>query len=397
MNTRFADSIARHLPQIVALRRELHTHPEIAFEEQWTSGRIARFLEESGVSFQRGYARGNGIVATIRGRGPGVVALRADIDALPIQEQTGLPYASQIPGRMHACGHDGHAAILCGVARLLQENAADVPGTVKLLFQPAEEVTSGAALLVSEGALEGVSAVFGLHGWPELPVGHVGVRNGCMLAGASTFFIEITGRGSHGANPGASIDPVVVAAHLTTALQAVVSRETNPWDAAVLTVGRIQAGTTTNIIPETAYLEGTFRTLSSSLQAQIRAAIERMTQNIAAAFRATATVRFGDSPCPPLLNDPAMTDLARRTIDECFGREKRVELDHPSMGAEDFAYYLERAPGSFVFLGFHDGREGRYPLLHNPHFDFNDAALPTGIALLAELAVRSLAEREIAR
>jgi amidohydrolase len=390
MNTRFASAINRHLPQIVALRRELHTHPEIAFEEKWTSGRIARFLEESGVSFQRGMARGNGIVATIKGRGERIVALRADIDALPIQEQTGLPYASQIPGRMHACGHDGHASILCGVARLLQENAAQLPGTVKLLFQPAEEITSGAALLVNEGALEGVSAVFGLHGWPELRAGHVGVRNGCLMAGSSNFHIEITGRGSHGANPGASIDPVVVAAHLTTALQAVVSRETNPWDAAVLTVGRIQAGTTTNIIPETAFLEGTFRTLSAALQAQIRAAIQRMADGVATAFRATAKVRFGESPCPPLLNDPAMTDLARRAIDECFGREKRVEVEHPSMGTEDFAYYLERAPGTFVFLGFHDGQEGGYPLLHNPRFDFNDAVLPTGMALMAELAVRSL-------
>ena len=392
MNTCFADSIARHLPELVALRRELHTHPEIGFEEQWTSGRVAQFLEASGIAVQRGYAKGTGLVATIKGHGSRTVALRADIDALPIREETGLPYASQIPGRMHACGHDGHAAVLCGVARVLQENVAQLPGTVKLLFQPAEEITSGAALMVREGVLDDVSAVFGLHGWPELPLGHVGVRNGCMMASACNFYIEITGRGSHGANPGASIDPVVVAAHLTTALQAIISREINPWDTAVVTVGRIEAGTTTNIIPETARLEGTFRTLTAPLQAQIRAAITRMAENVSAAFRATARVRFSESPCPPLLNDVAMTDLARRTIDDCFGREKRVELDHPTMGAEDFAYYLDRAPGSFVFLGFHDGREGSYPLLHNPRFDFNDAAIPTGVALLAELAVRSLGE-----
>jgi len=390
MNTRFSAAIDRHLPEIIALRRELHTYPEIGFEERRTSARLAGFLEGAGITVRRGYARGTGLVATIKGRGSRTVALRADIDALPIQEETGLPYASQIPGRMHACGHDGHAAVLCGVARVLQEHAAELPGTVKLLFQPAEELIGGAVLMIQEGALDDVSAVFGLHGWPELPLGHVGVRNGCMLAGADNFFIEITGRGSHGANPGAGIDPVVVAAHLTTALQAVVSREVHPWEAAVLTVGRIEAGTATNIIPETARLEGTFRTLTRSRQEQIRSAIVRMAENVAAAFRATAKVRFNAAPCPPLHNNPAMTDLARQAIDDCLGRDKRVEVDHPSMGGEDFAYYLEQVPGSFVFLGFHDGREGGYPLLHHPRFDFNDDAIPGGIALLAELAVRSL-------
>jgi len=390
MNTRFSASIARHLPDLMALRRELHTHPEIAFEEQWTSARLAAFLEASGIAVERGLARGTGLIATIKGRGDRTVALRADIDALPIHEETGLPYASKIPGRMHACGHDGHASILCGVARVLQEHAAELPGTVKLLFQPAEEITSGAPLMIKDGALKDVSAIFGLHGWPELPLGHVGVRNGCLMASTCNFFIEITGRGSHGANPGAGIDPVVVAAHLTTALQAVVSRETNPWEAAVLTVGKIEAGTTTNIIPETARLEGTVRTLSKPLQDHIRAAIVRMAENIAAAFRATAKVRFNEFPCPPLHNDSAMTDLARTAIDETLGREKRIEITHATMGGEDFAYYLEQVPGSFVFLGFHNGTEGSYPLLHNPRFDFNDAAIPSGVAVLAELAVRSL-------
>lgn len=390
MKSRFADSIARHLPDIVALRHELHTHPEIAFEEKWTSNRLAQFLEASGIPVQRGLANGTGLVATITGRGDRTVALRADIDALPIHELTGLPYASTIPGRMHACGHDGHSALMCGVARVLHENAATLPGTVKLLFQPAEEITSGAPLMVRDGALDNVSAVFGLHGWPELPLGHVGVRNGCLMASTCNFYIEITGRGSHGANPGASIDPVVVAAHLTTALQSIVSRETNPWDAAVVTVGKIEAGTTTNIIPETARLTGTFRTLNAPLQQHIREAIARMAEHVAAAFRATARVTFSETPCPPLLNDPAMTDLARAVIDDCLGRDKRVEIPHPTMGAEDFAYYLAERPGSFVFLGFHDGHEGSYPLLHNARFDFNDAALSPGIAVMAELAVRSL-------
>jgi amidohydrolase len=390
MKSRFAESIARVLPDIVALRHELHTHPEIAFEEKWTSDRIARYLESHGITVQRGLAKGTGLVATVKGRGDSTVALRADIDALPIHEQTGLPYASTIPGRMHACGHDGHSALMCGVARVLHENAASLPGTVKFLFQPAEEITSGAPLMVRDGALANVSAVFGLHGWPELPLGHVGVRNGCLMASTCNFFIEITGRGSHGANPGASIDPVVVAAHLTTALQAIVSRETNPWDAAVVTVGKIEAGTTTNIIPETARMIGTFRTLTAPLQQHIREAIARMTEHVAAAFRAKATVTFSETPCPPLLNDPAMTDLVRQTVDDTLGREKRIELPHATMGAEDFAYYLAEKPGSFVFLGFHNGTEGSYPLLHNARFDFNDAALTPGMTVMAELAVRSL-------
>ena len=200
MNSRFAASIARHLPEIIALRHELHTHPEIAFEEKWPSQRIAQYLESHGIPVQRGLANGTGLVATVAGRGDRTIALRADIDALPIHELTGLPYASTIPGRMHACGHDGHSALMCGVARVLHENASSLPGTVKFLFQPAEEITSGAPLMVRDGALDNVSAVFGLHGWPELPLGHVGVRNGCLMASTCNFYIEITGRGSHGAD-----------------------------------------------------------------------------------------------------------------------------------------------------------------------------------------------------
>ena len=380
------------LPGIVALRHELHTHPEIRFEESWTSDRIARFLEENGIPHSRGHAKGTGIVAHIEGDGNKTVALRADMDALEIKEQTGLPYASTIPNRMHACGHDGHTACLCGVAKILHSHSDLFQGTVKLIFQPAEEQGAGASYMVEEGVMDDVDAIFGLHCWPTLPTGMVAVKSGVAMASADFFRIEIIGKGCHAADPGAGVDPVVVASQITTALQHVVSREINPWDPAVLTVAKIEAGDAANVIPESAILVGTFRALREKVRLKIHDAIERIATHTALAHRATAQVRFEGIPYPPLRNDPVMSQFAKETVIDIFGPDRLSEPKHPTMASEDFAFYLQKAPGAFVYLGNNPSQTEAYPALHSPHFDFNDEALPTGMTLLSGLAIRFLAQ-----
>lgn len=393
MGNPLRDAVAAILPEVVALRHEFHAHPEVRFEESWTADRVARFLDEAGVAYTRGHAKGTGVVATIQGQGDRTVALRSDMDALEIQEETGAAYASEIPRRMHACGHDGHMACLCGVAKLLNEHRDLLKGTVKLIFQPAEELAAGGRFIVEEGILDDVETAFALHGVPGLPVGSVGIKSGPAFASADFFHIDIQGKGCHGADPGAGVDPIVVASHITTALQSVVSREVNPWDPAVLTVARIEAGFTSNVIPESARMEGTFRALNSTVRDRILEALERITSHVAQAHRATASVQLDGYPYPPLHNDPAMSRFARDTIVEAFGEERLIEPEQPTMGAEDFAFYLNKVPGAILFLGLNPNSGNPRPPLHSPHFDFNDDALPTGIEIMSRLALRFLAQK----
>ncbi|HNR29752.1 MAG TPA: M20 family metallopeptidase [Candidatus Hydrogenedentes bacterium] len=388
MSTTLRETITALLPEIAALRHELHQHPEIRFEERWTSDRIARFLEDAGLSCTRGWARGTGIVAEIGPMENGVVALRADMDALEIQEETGHPYASRIPGRMHACGHDGHTAILCGVAKALALRAELLRGGVRFLFQPAEEIAGGGKDMVAEGAVDGVGAVFALHAWPGIPVGNVGIRAGCAMASAEFFRIEVAGKGGHGATPASCIDPVVVAAHIITALQTIVSRERPPWEAGVVTIGRVDAGSASNIIPDRAILEGTLRALDAAQRAEMVAALRRIAACTAEAFRARAEVFVSETGYPPLHNNPACVALAHEAVTAAFGPEAAHAVDHPHMTAEDFAYYLEKTPGAFLFLGNDPPDATDTPPLHSPRFDFNDAALAVGIETLASIAVR---------
>ncbi|MCP4643838.1 MAG: amidohydrolase, partial [bacterium] len=373
---------------------EFHQHPEIRFQEKWTSERIARFLDEVGVPYKGGLAKGTGIVATLEGgkRLPDTrtVALRSDIDALDIQEETGLPYASRIPNRMHGCGHDGHMACLCGAVRTLKEHQQELAGTVKFLFQPAEEIEGGARFMVEDGALEGVDVIFGLHGFPDLPVGHIIVKPGPFMASANFFRVDVQGKGCHGADPGAGIDPVVVAAHITTALQTVISRELDPWESGVVTVAHIEAGTTSNIIADTAFLEGTIRTLTPEADEHVRASVRRIVEHTAQAFRATATVDFGEVAYPALHNDPESAAFVRDTAIDLFGAERVVDPGHPYMVAEDFAYYLDQVPGAFFFLGVNPDPSIPYPPLHTTKYDFCDEALRPGIRLLSHLAARAL-------
>ena len=389
-STELAAAIEAVLPEIASLRHELHMHPEIHFEEQWTSDRVARFLDDAGVACTRGYAKGTGLLATLEGSGDKTIALRADMDALAIHECTGLPYASTIPHRMHACGHDGHMASMCGAAKVLAHFRQRLNGTVQFVFQPAEESAGGGRYMVEEGVLEGTDAVFALHAWPATPVGYVGVRAGTIMASADWFRVTIHGKGCHGADPASGVDPVVVAAHLTTALQTIASRELDPCEAGVVTVGRIEAGTASNIIPDTAVLEGTIRGLTESTVERIATAIERLAQCTARAFRAEADVRFGDIVYPPAINDPGMTAFVKDTVTETLGPDKLIEVSNPSMTAEDFAFYLQRVPGAFVWLGNAPADGSPCPPLHTARFDFSDAALVPAMKLLTGLVTRFL-------
>jgi amidohydrolase len=393
MSQAIRQTVQSILPEIQALRHELHQRPEIRFEEKWTSDRIASFLDSLNIPFRRGLAKGTGILATIDG-GPGpCVALRTDIDALEIQEETGLPYASTIPNRMHACGHDGHMAILCGVAKTLAKHRDKIRGSVRLLFQPAEEIAGGARFMVEDGALDGVNAIFGLHGWPTVPLGGIGVKNGYLMASAQDFRIIVRGKGCHGADPAAGIDPILVAAHIITALQSLVSRGINPYECGVVTVAILRAGQATNIIPETAELSGTYRWFDESVGKTLRTGIERIATQVAAAFGATVTVTLTNVTYPPVCNDSAMTDHARAVIREVLGVNGAIEIETATMGAEDFAYYLQRVPGSFVWLGINPSSDEAYPSLHSPRFNFNDDAIPIGMEVMCRLAIDYLAKR----
>lgn len=387
-------TIAEITPEIAQLRHELHQHPEIRFEEKWTSNRIARFLDNEGVPYKRGYAKGTGIVGEIQGAPGKTVLLRADMDALEIQEETGLPYASTIPNRMHACGHDGHSACLCGVIKTLAKHRSEIRGTVRFVFQPGEEEAAGGRLIVEEGALDGVAAVFALHGWPTLPVGHIGIRPGAMLAGAGVFRIVVRGKGCHAADPAAGVDPILVGAHIATALQSIVSREINPWEAGVVSVAKFHAGTATNILPESAILEGTYRSLSDAVHDRIERGIQRVAKNVAQAFRADVDVSFSENRYPPLFNDPAMTDFVKETAREVLGPDRVFEFEAPYMGAEDFAFYLQKAPGAFICLGVNPGPERSYPPLHSPYYNFGDDAIPVAMRLMSSIALRFLNSQE---
>jgi amidohydrolase len=385
-------AIQQIIPQVQSLRRELHQHPEIRFEEHRTSDRIAAELSDIGFSVKRGYARGTGLTGTIGKQSGRVIALRAELDGLEMEEETGVPYASKTTGRMHACGHDGHMAMLCGAGRILAEHANELECGVRLIFQPGEEVGCGGKLMVEEGVLDNVSAVFGMHGWPTIPLGKIGLKSGAAMAGADWFRITVHGKGCHGASPASGVDPILAAAHIVVGLQSIVSRELDLCEPAVVSVGRVQADGTNNIIPEKAEISGTFRTFSEATRTKICEAISRVAHNAAAMLRATATVHFDAGAYASLHNDPSMCDFARQAISAGLGDNVILDDVPPSMAAEDFAYYLQRVPGAFLWLGTHPATK-ETTHLHSLHFDFNDSVLATGIG--AWLSLVSAFERKI--
>jgi len=375
-------------PALIEVRRDIHAHPELAFEEVRTAGVVARELERLGIEHQTGIAK-TGVVGLIKGGRPGpVLAIRADMDALPIEEKTGLPYASQSPGVMHACGHDGHTTMLLGAARYLAATR-QFDGTIHFIFQPAEEGLGGAKAMVEDGLFDRFpcDTVFGMHNRPGLGIGKFQIRTGAMMAGGAFFDIAVTGRGAHGARPESGVDPVLVASHITTALQSIVSRNVRPIDTAVVSVTQIHAGHAYNVIPEKAFIRGTARCFSQETMALVGANMARIAAGVASGFGATAETDFRPL-FPPLVNDASEAAFIADTAAELVGEANVNRSGNLVMASEDFSYMLERCPGAFIMVGNGDGEGGCE--VHNPGYDFNDAALPFGASLFVKLVERRL-------
>lgn len=371
--------------RFVEIRRELHRYPELSNEEFETTRRIRGWLEEAGIRILD-IPLTTGLVAEVGGlQGGPVIALRADIDALPIQEETGLPFASANPGKMHACGHDFHTAALIGTAYALKAREEELKGTVRLIFQPAEEKAKGARQVIASGALDGVQAIFGMHNKPDLPVGTIGIKSGAIMAAADGFVVEVAGRGTHAAVPEAGNDPIVTAAHLVTVLQSIISRNVGSLESAVISVTKLHSGTAWNVVPETALLEGTIRTFDEEVRRRVLQRFEEVVQGVAAAFGTTASVRWIEGP-PPVLNDPKLAELGLAAA-EAAGYQGIMPV--PSPAGEDFSWYQREVPGLFVFMGTDGPQEW-----HHPAFDLDERAIPVSIGFftkLAELALEELA------
>ena len=363
--------------KLVTYRRELHEHPELSMQEFETTKRIKKWLTEAGVKILNMPIE-TGLVAEIAGEQPGpVIMLRADIDALPVREQTDLPYRSQTEGVMHACGHDFHTAGMFGAAILLNERKSHLKGTVRVLFQPAEEDAHGAQWTVQHGLLDGVQAIFGCHNRPNLPVGTVGVRPGALMASVDRFVITVTGVGGHAAMPQNCIDPIVVASQIVMALQSIVSRRLNSFDNAVISITRFTSGNTWNVIPEQAELEGTVRTFQKNVRAKIPQLIKQISEQIAAAMGAKATFVW-DERLPMVNNDARFTGIVTATARE---QGLAVVEGEQMFGGEDFAYFQEKVPGFFVWMGVDGPQEW-----HSPLFRLNENSLIVTAAYFAKLA-----------
>ena len=380
-----------HIPflsELTALRRDIHAHPELAFDEHRTGDIVARELAACGIEVHRGIGR-TGIVGILRaGTSPRMIGIRADMDALPLAELNEFPHHSRHAGKMHACGHDGHTAILIGAARYLAAHP-DFDGTVAFIFQPAEEAEGGAAVMIEDGLFERfpVDAVFGLHNWPGIPVGEAAIMPGPIMAGTCGLEIRVRGHGCHAAMPHQGVDAIVTGAQLVQALQTVVSRNLHPCDAAVVSVTQFHAGEAWNIIPEEVVLRGTIRSFKPEVQDRIERAIERLCSGIAAANGAQISVQF-DHRYPPTINSAAETAFCREVAAEVLGADKVITDALPSMGAEDFAYMLREKPGCYLWLGNGPGTGGC--TLHNPHYDFNDDIIGLGVSLWVNLVRRAL-------
>jgi amidohydrolase len=382
---------------VVATRRDLHAHPEVSNREERTGRLVAERLRTLGLEVRHPVAR-TGVVGVLRGGRPGpVVALRADIDALPMAEVNDVPYKSTVPGVMHACGHDAHTAMLLGAAEVLAGMKASLPGTVVFLFQPAEEGApegeeGGAPLMVKEGALDDPKpvAIFGLHVGLGTPGGRIGIKSGPLLASSDTFQIEILGRRVHGATPHKGLDPIPVAASMVSALQAIVSRELDSQNPKILTIGQIHGGTRNNILADKVTMDGTIRTFDPEVRSALKERMARTVKGVAEAHGTTATLRFLDDGNPATVNDAALTTAARPALERALGKDRVVDLA-PRMVAEDFPFYTEKVPGLFLFLGTENAARGITSTNHAPDFDVDEDVLPIGVRALATLAWSTLA------
>ena len=392
------DTIHNELDEIVAIRHDLHKNPELSFHEERTSKVVQRELDRLGIAYKANMAGGTGVVAFIPStevdESVPSVALRADMDALPITEQTGIAYSSTRDGVMHACGHDGHTSILLGVARVL--NSLETrPNNVTLVFQPAEESGGGGQRFCAEGMLEGsagggigsrVGRIFGLHGWPSLKLGTARTKPGPLMASTDEFVITVRGKGGHAARPHLTRDPIVAASAIVMSLQTIVSRSTSPVDSVVCTIGRIEGGTVDNVIPEAVELEGTTRALTPQMRKLAEERLREISESVAKAHGCTVEIRWNVG-YPVVHNDRAMVEKFFGLAGRVLGEENVTLAEAPVMGGEDFAYYAEHVPACFYFLGLCPKGDGSYPEIHTPRFDFNDKAIPLGMELMTRLAI----------
>jgi hippurate hydrolase len=386
------DEAREILEDTVELRRRIHRHPELGLTLPRTQAAVLEALDGLGLEVRTGQ-RTTSVVARLTGARPGpTILLRADMDALPLREETGLPFASEVDGAMHACGHDAHVAMLAGAARLLASRASELAGNVKFMFQPGEEGHHGAREMIEEGLLDGeprVDAAFAIHVFPVVPSGFVASRPGPLLAAADEFDIELVGRGGHASMPHDCVDPIPVACELVQALQTFVTRRINAFDPAIITVGRIKAGTTYNVIPETAELRGTIRTVSPTARRLVHEGIQRVAKGIAEAHGLEARVRL-DLGYPVTVNHASFTGFALDVARDLVGRERVIEQPAPAMGAEDFSYVLERVPGAMVILGVRPEGVDRPAPCHSNRMLLDEQGMATGIALHAAIATRFL-------
>ncbi len=370
-------------------RRDIHQHPELKFEENRTADLVAAKLEEFGIEIHRGLAK-TGVVGTIRnGDGPSI-GLRADMDALPLEEKNTFKHASSNPGKMHACGHDGHTAMLLGAAKHLAYSK-NFKGTVNFIFQPAEEGGGGGELMIKEGLLEmfPVDSVYGLHNWPGMPAGIFGVGSGPIMASVDTFDLTINGRGGHAAMPDQCIDPIVIASQVVTALQTLPSRNTHPVDSVVISVTQIHAGDAYNVIPDSVQMHGTVRTFQPETRKEIPSSMLRVAEGVCAAYGGTCELNYM-SGYPATINSVAETEISAKAVVDLLGEENIIRNPTPSMGGEDFSYMLEARPGCYVWLGIGPGKGEGGCMLHSSHYDFNDDVLPIGASYWVKLVENEL-------
>jgi len=393
---KLVDPIIAFQSEIQQIRRDLHAHPELCYEEQRTSDVVADKLTQWGIPVIRGLGV-TGVVGIIKhGTSERSIGLRADMDALPMQEINTFDHASRHPGKMHACGHDGHTAMLLGAAKHLSEHR-NFDGTVYLVFQPAEEGGAGAKRMIEDGLFEQcpMDAIYGMHNWPGIPAGHMSVVEGPMMASSNEFYLTIKGKGAHAAQPHKGIDPVMVAVQIAQSWQTIISRQKSPLDTAVLSITQIHAGSATNVIPDDAKMVGTVRTFTWPVLDLIEQRMEEIARHTAAAFGAEAEFRFRRN-YPPLVNHPAETRFAVEVMKEVLGAERVDDQVEPTMGAEDFAYFLQAKPGCYMFIGNGEGdhRDGGHGLgpcvLHNGSYDFNDNLLPIGSSFWVRMVEKSL-------
>ncbi len=386
------EAIRKFHDDLTLLRRDLHAHPELGFEEVRTSGIVAKALELLGVEVHRGIGK-TGLVGVIRGRrcdSGRMIGLRADMDALPMAEDNAFEHRSSKPGLMHGCGHDGHTTILLGVARYLSRTR-NFDGTAVLIFQPAEEGLGGARAMMEDGLFDifPCNEIYALHNWPGLPAGKVGINPGPMMAASDRFEIVIEGKGGHGAHPYQTIDPVVVAGQIITATQSIVARNVNPLDSAVVSICSVQAGHpgAMSVIPREARLVGTVRTFRRTVQEMVETRLRDLSSSIAAAFGATATLKY-DRIYPATINTPREANFVADVATAMLGRENVIRDLTPSMGAEDFSFMLQGRPGAYFRLGQGGAEQGCF--LHSSNYDFNDAVIPLGAGIMASLVERSM-------